>query len=268
MHRRQFLASIPAATGFVGCVATPRDSDPNEATDRQRPNSSAGSPTQTVNVGPAPSVLLLSGYRYSRETDYIGAMAPARDQFVFVRPPEEAMGPPPSAFSLALNGQQFDPVRVGVPPMTTGITRVYVDDRPGRRNDRSGWLAFDVPTVDTETGALVHDETRYPIPEEVLGTFATAPEFVLESVAVPESVPAERRLNITVTVRNEGDAAGRFFAGVRRSAYPKPLTIGAGPDETASASAGYDTGSEGTETIHFTYPGGRKEYEVQIRSSD
>jgi len=191
MHRRQFLASVSVAGVVAGCVAVPRDPDPNAATDRQRQNSSAGSTTPTADVGPAPSVLLLAGYRYSRETDYIGAMAPDRDQFAFVRPPEEAMGPPPSAFSLVLHGEQFDPVRVGAPSMTTGLSRVYVDERPGRRNDRSGWLAFDVPTVDAETGALVHDETRYPIRDDALGAFATAPEFVLESVSVPESVPPE-----------------------------------------------------------------------------
>jgi len=55
---------------------------------------------------------------------------------------------------------------------------------------------------------------------------------------------------------------------VRQSAYPKPLTIGAGPGETASASAGYDAGSGGTETIHFTYPGGRREYQVPVRAND
>lgn len=270
MRRRRFLAALPAVTAFAGCTA------------------GSGSGTRSPSGTPIPGestveAKLTSAYRYVVNVDGIDVRPPERDQFAFVRPPAldgtprptgggsgpevppgTPAGAPPDAFELALDEGRFAPVDLDVDPgpLMPGIGGVYVEET------RRGWFAFDVPAVDTEQAALVHDGVRYPLADEVRERLAAAPDFRLESVSVPDAIGPDEEIELGVTVTNEGDREGVFLAGFRHSGMPRAVNVRAETGETASETVRYEALYEsGTMTFDFDHAGGDENYEVTIRSA-
>lgn len=256
MDRRRFLTALPLAAGLAGCVSSPGTDDTITS------SNDSDSLTDTPAPRPAPDVRLRSSFRYGINDDGIDVEAPERDQFAFVRPPEQDGDPSPTDFSLALGDEQYTPASSvrGFGAWTPGVESVYTAD------GRSGWLKFDVPVIETDSAALVRDGTRYPLTAEDRARLATAPELHLDSVSVPETVAPGEAIRLGVTVTNEGDATGTFLAGFRTGGYPKTIDVVVAPGETASGSVSYGGISENGAHFDFDYPGGGGSYQVSVES--
>lgn len=252
-----------------------------EGSGRELPTRIPEDAVPTGTVGRAVAARLRSAYRHVVNVDGIRVVAPERDQFLFVYPPSgeggtasspepanppetrrlsTPEGPPTDAFTLLLDGRPFAPV--SMPPRyrsrTPGIGSVYVDGSP------DGWLMFDVPTVETDSAALVHEGARYPLPDGAVERLATAPSFRLASVSVPESVAPDETVELGLTVENVGDREGTYLAGFRWSGLPKPVEVTVPPGESGSASVWYRVYGDGSMRFAFDYPGGDRVYEVEI----
>lgn len=258
MHRRQFLAALPLASGLAGCVSDSGPGSLSPSGERQPATDTAASATATP-----PAVRLRASYRYGINDDGIGVLAPENDQFAFVRPPTPDGGPPPTAFTLVLGDRRITPVSSvpGFTSWTPGVDSVYTE------GDGSGSLLFDVPTVEADSATLLRNGGEYPLPDEDCERLATAPALRLESVAVPQSVAPEDRIVFDLTVTNEGDRTGAFLAGFRTGGYPKTVDVEVPPGETRSGSVAYDAYAD-TDAMYFDfdYPGGDRDYEVAIES--
>lgn len=144
---------------------------------------------------------------------------------------------------------------------TPGIEDVYTEDR------KSGSLMFDIPTTEAESAVLVYDGTKYPLTEDARNRLATAPEFSLESVSVPESIAPDENIELSITVKNDGDAAGTYLAGFRTGGLPKIIDVPVEQGETGTGSVTYETYADsGSMYFDFDYPGGGRDYEVTIES--
>lgn len=211
------------------------------------------------------TVQFRSSYRYVINVDGIAVKPPRHDQFAFISPPVSG-APPPGAFDLALGDELFGPATSGLEyenvSTTPGIDDVYTKD------NRTGVLVFDIPTTDVERAALLYDDTRYPLADDARDRLARAPEFSLESVSVPDSVTPNEDIELSITVSNDGDAAGRYLAGFRHSGLPKRIDLPVEPGETGTASVAYDVYDPQSESMgfDFDYPGGSRDYEVTIES--
>lgn len=241
MRRRQFLATAALAAGLAGCPVP------------------IGGPATTA---PSPDVTLRSALRYVVNNDAVGVAPPEAAQFAFVRSPSAATGRPLEDFALELDDREFAP-RSSIPGfqlLTPRVGQVYVDA------NRSGWLAFDVPTVDAASGALVADGTRYPLPADSLPRFAAAPDLVPESVATPGTVAPEGNYAVRVTVSNDGGREGTFLAGFQRNGLFRTVEVAvpAGGTEavTRRLEVLADAGQE--EVVRFVWAGGRETYEVPV----
>lgn len=277
VRRRRVIASLSLAIGIGGCVGGPGET----AADSGSPTDSrAGTDGTTVADGststaapadrlPIDAVALRSAYRYVFSVDAVGVAAPDRDQFAFVRPPDEAAGPPPESFSLELGDRSFapeaslpgaDPRAPSSGPSTPGVEEVYAEA------NRSGALAFDLPTVAAPSGALVVDGGRFPLPDEVLPRFERAPTFERRSVAVPETVAPGDAVVLSVEVANVGDRTGTYLAGFRTAGQPTPVDVRLEPGATGRESVEYRAAGEaGTATeFVFSHPGGRETFEVAV----
>lgn len=244
MDRRQFLATTALAAGLAGC---PTGSVP------------IGGPATTA---PSPDVTLRSALRYVVDNDAVGVAAPEAAQFAFVRPPPGAVGEPPGDFALELGDREFAP-RSSIPGfqlLTPGVGQVYVDAK------RSGWLAFDVPTVEAASSALVADGTRYPLPADSLPRFAAAPDLAPESVATPETVAPEGNYEVRVTVSNDGGREGTFLAGFQRGGLFRTVEVAvpAGGTEavTRRLEVLADAGQE--EAVRFVWAGGYETHGMPV----
>jgi|GEM_PF-1249255 len=289
MRRRQLLAALPFVVGVTGCLDNAGRGEPSTGSPEVR---GTATPTAhgeheegtvgTRGVSPGPvAVRLRSAYRYVVNVDGIDVQGPERDQFAFVSPPVDGTerqtgtpdgpeerrpatpeGPSPDAFTLVLGDRQFEPTALPSPfdPWTPGIGTVYTPET------RDGWLAFDVPAVETERAQLVYDGVRYPLGVD-RERLAGAPAFRLESVSVPESVAPDESIELGVTVTNEGDRAGTFLAGFRVSGLPQVVDVSADPDSTESESVAYDPFSGvPSMTFDFDYAGSDRNYEVAVEA--
>lgn len=211
MRRRQFLVTLPVAAGLTGCTV---GSAPKQASSRE------SSPARVV---------LRSSLRYVVNDDAIGVEPPENDQFAFVEPPSIGEAPAPETATLDLDGERFTP-RSDAPGFmlsTPGVDDAYTTEKP------RGWLVFDLPTVGADRGTLIHDGTRYPLSEDSLSRFAAAPAFSVQSLTVPESVPPDGSLGVSVQVRNTGDRTGLFLAGLQRGGRYETFEPSVEPGETS-----------------------------------
>ena len=284
MDRRRFLASVAlcaSLAGFPGAESPDPETPSGETSSPESsgsqsperdlpatetaPPTARGSPTKraTTTTPPEASAVVRSAYRHRIHTDAFRVVAPERSQFAFVRPPTVVGETPPSAFELALGDRRFDPeTTLRTPPWTPPLDRLYTDDEP------SGWLPFDVSTVETDRAALVADGRRYPLPDETLSDLASLPEFVVESVSVPDRVEVGDPIQLTVEVRNEGDREGVFLAGFQYSGLPDLITTRIAPGETKTTIASYEAFQVPRMRIVFRYARGWDEYEVVIEGAD
>jgi len=266
---------------LCGCLAgcnnrsdgtgSPVGSSSSDAVSSQDTNDVSTGTNSPITIGPSASVFLRTAYRFNYETDLIGVMEPDRDQFAFVTPPAEAPSPPPSEFTLERDDRQFPPVPIKgrvyplMPGLPGGTGGIYFDGAPegSPETRRAGALLFDVPKMDVDSAALLHNGTRYPLPEGSLPQFATAPDFHVESVAVSEMVRGQE-VTLTVTVSNQGDRDGLFLAGGWIEAYPQTLNIGVPVGELRTGTISWDSFS-GT-GVTFVYAGGRREFSAEDRT--
>jgi hypothetical protein len=281
MRRRQFVAALPLATGLAGCSAEsdrsastgpPTRDRPPEATETatataatETATATAATETATASTAddPLPSVstVLRASYRHVVNTDGIDVTAPNRAQFAFVYPPADELGRQPEAFALELGDRRIEPAQSveGFDILTPGVPSVYTDEH------REGALRFDVPTVETDSAALVVEGRRYPLSASDVEELASAPDLSLSSVSVPESVPADASIELGVTATNDGDREGIFLAGFRHSGLPKTIDVTVPAGETVSKSIRYDVFyDEGSMYFDFDYPSGDRNYEVAI----
>lgn len=263
MHRRDFLTVFPLTAGLAGCIN--RSGPGNSTTPSYEDRSPSITTTRASPVQETSSVTvqLRSSYRYGINDDGIGVVSPAHDQFAFIDPPVPDEEPAPRSFHLALGDEQFTPVSPvpGFTPWTPGIEAVYSENR------KAGSLMFDVPTIETDSAALLYDETKYPLSDEARNRLATAPEFSLTSVSVPESVTPDENIELRITVKNEGDATGTYLAGFRTGGYPKVIDVPLEPGEKGTSAVTYEA-YDGSEVMYFDfdYPGGSSDYQVTIES--
>jgi len=239
MNRRRFLKALPLTVCVAGCL---------------------GDSTTEQETAPV-SVQLRSSYRYGVSTDGFGVKPPDNDQFAFVTPPDSAGDPAPGAYRLDLGNEQHSPVTSvpGFMSRTPSIEEVYTEGQ------QRGSLMFDIPTAETESAALRRDGTGYPLTEAARTRLATAPDFSLDSVSVPESVGPSENVAVAMTVTNDGDAAGTYLAGCRVGGLPREIDV---PVEAGDAGSGSATFSSHPDSdsmyLNVAYPGGNREYEVTI----
>lgn len=143
------------------------------------------------------------------------------------------------------------------------VDELYTAEAP------SGWLAFDIPTVTAETGALVAHETQYPVSNEFLAQSSRSPDFSVLSVSTPESVSSGEMINLEVEVRNDGDREGIFLGGFQHSGLPKLLALRIKPNEKSTGAVTYEAyADEGSMSFRFHYSGGNQTYDVSITGTD
>jgi len=251
MRRRQFLAALPLTGAFAGCIG---GSDPvastesrvPSSTDEASPNTATGTSTSQETV----AAVLRASYRYVHNNDAIGVETPTHAQFAFVRPPNGDEEHPPHEYALELGGERVGPAgrADGFMSWTPGVESVYTDER------RSDALKFDVPAIRAENAALTHGDRRWPLTDPVRDRLAAAPDLRLESLDVPESVDRNERIELGVTVTNEGDRTGTYLGGFRRGGYPQDIDARVAPGETGSDHVTYER-VEGEGSIPFVFTG-------------
>lgn len=260
MKRRYFLTALPLTACLAGCMNRSAREATTPETTTARKTTTAPEPATVREV----TVQFRSSYRYVVNVDGIAVKPPRQDQFAFVSPPVSG-APPPSAFDLMLGDELFSPATSspGLENMSTtpGIDDVYTKD------NRNGVLMFDIPTTDVERAALLYDDTRYPLTDDARNRLARAPDFSLESVSVPDSVAPGEYIELSITVSNDGDAAGMYLAGFRYSGLPKEIDLPVDPGETGTDSVAYGVEPQDESMVFdFDYPGGSRDYEVTVES--
>jgi hypothetical protein len=209
------------------------------------------------------TIELRSSYRYGVNDDGIGVKTSDYDQFVFITPPDSAGDLAPSAYHLDVGDEQYRPARLvpGLGSRTHSIEEIYTEE------NKSGSLMFDLPTTETESASLQYDGTSYPLSEDARTQLATAPDFSLDSVLIPEAVGPNENVELTVTVTNDGDAAGTYLAGCRVAGLPRDINVPVEAGETKSGSVTFQPPPDSDAMyLNFVYPGGDREYEVTIET--
>lgn len=266
MKRRHFLNALPLTALMAGCTADSASTPSTQTPTQDNTPTSTKTSTPTNQEPSKVDVKLRSSYRYGVGDDATGVKTPDYDQFAFISPPDSEGDPPPSAYQLTLGDEQYSPATSvpGFRSTTPDIDEVYTGER------KSGSLMFDLPTVETESAALQYGGTRYPLTEDARTRLATAPDLSLESVSVPETVAPDRRMvALTVTVTNDGDAAGTYLTGCRVGGLPERITVPVESGETETDAVRFNTPDNGDAMyLNFVYPGGKEEYEVTIQSKN
>lgn len=161
MYRRHLILGIAIlGTGCISIGNAPESATQTANTDSSPTPSASSTPISTSDV------IIRSALRYAVATDSMTVEAPERAQFAFVRPPDDDSERPLDAYELVVGDRQFSPrssvggrIRGGsglaVPGSQTNINQAYTAD------NRSGWLVFDVPNVDADTGALRRGESNF-----------------------------------------------------------------------------------------------------------
>lgn len=112
-------------------------------------------------------------------------------------------------FTLAHDGA-FSPNDVKVVLDGEGYARTYV--REGFGTESPVKLGIRVPVHGASEGALVRDDRRLPLSDEVLTAIANRPRFDLRRLEVPATVDNANRVPVTVEVANTGARDGVFLA--------------------------------------------------------
>lgn len=211
--RRTLLAAV-ATLPVAGCLGgdgrgTPTEDDPTTSTTTGEPN-----PTEptTLEVGEtydtgdyavrvaSPAVrhgIVEFGTTHPDPRWEDGA------QFLVVDLAVEDGGPDPSTLPVRAETDQ-GPVR----------ERYFVSSSSASETRQP--IGFPIPTS-TALGAVsvrlqVEPPVRWRLPDDVVETLRHAPEFALESFAVPESARPEAAVDASLSVTNVGQRDGRFLA--------------------------------------------------------
>lgn len=275
MRRRQLIASILLPISLSGCTDNDQTSstiswespktNPQSQTPSEGTTSTTESRTKQGRIKtrvPTESIIFSSAYRYATQNDEIGVKSPDKSQFAFINPSFTEDHNSSGSFSLELGKKIVNPITSvpGFQSLTPGIETIYT----GR--GQSGWLMFDVPTVEVDHSYLTYDDTRFPIESKDLENFTAAPDFTLLTITAPDSVASGETINLEVSVRNEGGNSGTFLAGFRRSGQTKEVNIRVKPGAKNSTATEFKSYAESGETEYFifTYSGGERGIEVPI----
>lgn len=255
MKRRRYLALATAA--LAGCTGSESEGTPPQTTTTS--DASGETPTKTPTgtrtpVDPEKRVLdsnepyqtvdgqtvRLSIYRARRGIVEAGMvhnrpLVPEDKQFlqVGVKTDGEDGAPDPEELCLAATVD-------GERPFEGCTARVEAID-----SDRQGTVqAVPVPlAVQGEEAAIVWQRAdagpvRWVVPDRTLASLHSPPEFVVESVSVPETVPDGEPFDIEITVSNEGGRKDWFVAELGLAAYSDGLDVEIpyDPDETRTVS--------------------------------
>jgi len=266
MYRRHLILGIAIlGTGCISIGNAPESATQTANTDSSPTPSASSTPISTSDV------IIRSALRYAVATDSMTVEAPERAQFAFVRPPDDDSERPLDAYELVVGDRQFSPrssvggrIRGGsglaVPGSQTNINQAYTAD------NRSGWLVFDVPNVDADTGALRRGESNFPLPSDVLPLFGATPDFVVQSVTVPDATSIVEDLTITIKVANEGGRDGVFLAVIQQPGLPHKINIPVQVGETRTKSVLLTYQEPTEESIKFVHAEGTRKYDVTIKS--
>lgn len=263
--RRRYLAAVSLGlAGFAGCLSenenpagdTVEDTPTPADGGTESPGPTDDSTTGDTNVTVKNPIVrkAVTRYRWPASTEIF---APENEQFVVatVEGPAETAAP---VFTLEAGGEVF----------SAGIdaSNGYEAQLAGRgggsvlENDHaSGYLVFRVPSpLDADKARIVRDDGGpiTPLPDEEVATLGRpAPAFELESLAIPDVVESPEQVDVSLTVTNVGEVAGRFLAGLH---WPTEgiadddettvLKRGVAAEETTSFSLSLETGSAVTET--------------------
>ena len=222
--RRCYLATL-AATGLAGCVGEPPGTESDPPSD---------SPTATTAPGthPRPPVSVEAAavqysYRHIENVDWNG-IQPANGQFVFVTVDAREAETPPvrGAFTLAVDGETYDPVDLphDMPVDLDVPGRAYTID--SEHTENRGWLVFETPAQLNADPLLRLDRDPAPATWELDVPKATAPPPEWEwTASAPATVASGSTFEITITAENVGDGAGTFRGAVNFS-YPMYMPEG------------------------------------------
>lgn len=263
MRRRQVLAAVPMAVGFAGCSSGPSDSN------TARSPTETPEPTSTPSPTPEPTparVVFGSALRYVAGMDSLNLSPPSRAQFVFVQSDGFDYEQPSDAYELVLGEQRFSPL-LSVPGRRLRVPDV---GQPYSMEDQSGWLVFDLPLIDADTGSLRLNGTEFPIPADRLLSFAAAPSFDVQSVSVPDSVAPDEAITVTVEVANQGDRDGEFLAAIQQSGLPTgvEISVPAGEARTSTVElSGAEKEPGSTSRVKFVHAAGSTWYEIPVEEA-
>lgn len=141
-----------------------------------------------------------------------------------------------------------------------------------------GWLAFPVPAVGEFEAALLELEPSEPGrpaatwnlsqgTKAALGAAAPAP--VVESVMVPDSVPAGEPASVSVIARNDGDGLGRLRLGLNvDGAAARSVRVDVPAGETTTWEGDLEVPDAGTVTVEVRSAGDRFERTVTVGEGD
>lgn len=220
MRRRALLGLCGSAlAGLAGCLGDPSNERP--ATSDPTTSDPTTQPPTTTTATPTPATLDLTVE--SLQPALIGLTSPdsigptrSEGQYLLLSADVTA-GTPPALEEIAFHfdGRTVAPASVGgqrLWPVLDGGRSFYTAERG------SGLLVFELP----ESGDASDARLTWPggewHPARTLRDrlAAPAPAFA-PSVEVPESVPKNEAVSLSLTVTTEGDLPRRFVAGVNRS---------------------------------------------------
>ncbi|MEZ3117714.1 hypothetical protein RYH80_17490 [Halobaculum sp. MBLA0147] len=146
------------------------------------------------------------------------------------------------------------------------------------RESGGSWIFFDVTATDTATATpdqgtapaatlVAPDGSRARVPGERLRRLAALPSFRVVDVTVPETARPRSRVEVAVTVRNEGDSRGYWFGGIQWGGVFYRPTVSVAPGETGRASSDVRV-SEGSISIRLRWPGEERSFSIDAPVED
>lgn len=130
-------------------------------------------------------------------------------------------------------------------------------------HDRGGWIGFILPTeLDADSPRLLvqfagesEGATRWPLPDDLTQALnAPTPHIKLDTLELPDTVPASESFDVTLTATNHGKGPGIFRAAVNEAGpqyvgHAVRLSVPSGESRTTSVSI---AGSSGTDADTMT----------------
>lgn len=205
MNRRRYLEYVSgiAALGFAGCTGGPADGSPTPGNGPSPSPTSTPETPDTLEAGDYAARLSDPRVRASvREAGvHLDVNAVADTQFL--------------VFHVETDDTPLDELPISlVADGTTVAGRASFVGRPDSK--RNAPVAFPVSVGSYTSAAVVLDASgeaeRWPLPDSIVTTLGTAPDFRVDSLNVPESVQHGDSFQASFTVSNRGDRDARFLA--------------------------------------------------------
>lgn len=231
--RRRFIAGL-GAVGLAGCLSAPSGSD-SKTTTRTTNSTTTRTTSSTAETVSMPRYVpwgervdvaehtiepetawVQHSTMYMETPDTLGVADFGNRQTLFVSLSVVSEDPPsPSRFGVRA-GSDYQPITefdgtggFSIAPDQGGRGRMYTPE------DSSGWISTKLPTaIGSETPRLtfapegVHGMVQWDLPEPVNGRLRQQPpDFSVDTVELPSSVPSGQPFTVSMTVRNDGGPA-------------------------------------------------------------